>query len=215
MRTRLAGYRVILGFVAFWASLTFQSQAGTEVTATRSLTIQPVGPHQGEAGSRYLNVEGARNDRYASFGVLVFQLPRGEGDVEKLSLRLVQSIPRFARDGKVRFLLAEPREQGTDSLAGLKFDPRSPDGLGKDAFKAVHPLGSGTFAKVKTGQVDTFALTPDQAGRTYLRDQLKAGGTILIVVVPDDQEVASTYFGAGSEPEGNRPRLVIGLVTVK
>jgi hypothetical protein len=121
----------------------------------------------------------------------------------------VQSIPRFARDGKVRFLLAEPREQGTDSLAGLKFDPKSPDGLGKDAFKTVHSLGSGTFTKVETGQADTFALTPDQAGRTYLTGQIKAGGMIVIVVVPDDEEVAATYFGAGNEPEGNRPRLSI------
>ena len=37
-------------------------------------------------------------------------MPKSEGraaDVENLSLRLVQSIPRFAKDGKVRFLLAE------------------------------------------------------------------------------------------------------------
>ena len=121
----------------------------------------------------------------------------------------MQSIPRFAKDGKVKLLLAEPRDQVTDTLADLKFDPRSPDGLGKEAFKAVHPLGSGTFPKVKTGQVDTFALTPVQGGRTYLRGQLKAGGTILIVLVPDDEEVAATYFGAGSEPEGDRPRLVV------
>ena len=32
---------------------------------------------------------------------------------------------------------------------------------------------------------------------------------ILIVVVPDDEAVAATDFGAGSEPEANRPRLVI------
>ena len=102
----------MLGLVAFSTSLALPALAGTEVTATRSLTIQPAGPRQGEAGSRYFNVEGARNDRYASFGVLVFQFPKGEGDVEKLSLRLVQSIPRFARDGKVKFLLAKPRDSG-------------------------------------------------------------------------------------------------------
>jgi hypothetical protein len=209
MHKRRASYPAIFGFVAFSLSLGAPALAGTETTAARSLTIQPAGPRQGEAGSRHFNVEGAKNERYASFGLLVFQLPKGEGDVEKLSLRLVQSIPRFARDGKVRFLLAEPRDQGADSLAGLKFDPNSPGGIGKDAFKAVHPLGSGTFTKVKTGQADTFALTPDEAGRTYLQGQLKAGGTILIVVVPTDEEVAATYFGAGSEPEGNRPRLVV------
>jgi hypothetical protein len=92
---------------------------------------------------------------------------------------------RFARDGKVRFLLAEPRDPGGDSLTGLKFDPKSPGGLGKDAFQAVHPLGSGTFTKVKTGQADSFTLTLDEAGRAYLRGQLKAGGMILIVVLPD------------------------------
>jgi hypothetical protein len=209
MRKRLARYQAIFGFMAFSLSSGLPFQAGTEATATRSLTIQPAGPRQGEAGNRYFNVEGARNDRYASFGVLVFQLPRGEGEVEKQSLRLVQSIPRFARDGKVRFLLAEPHDQGTDTLAALKFDQKTPGGLG-EAFKAVHPLGSGTFTKVKTGQVDTFALTPDEAGRTYLTGQFKAGGTILIVVVPTDEEVAATFFGRGSEPEGNRPRLVIG-----
>jgi hypothetical protein len=31
----------------------------------------------------------------------------------------------------------------------------------------------------------------------------------VIVVVPDDEEVAATYFGASSEPEANRPRLAI------
>jgi hypothetical protein len=78
-----------------------------------------------------------------------------------------------------------------------------------DAFKVVRPLGSGTFTKVKTGQADTFDLKPDDGGRTYLRDQLKAGGAIVIVVFKDDEEVAATYFGVGSELEGNRPRLVI------
>jgi hypothetical protein len=87
------------------------------------------------------------------------RIPAGRS--HSLRLRLVQSIPRFAKDGKVRFLLAEPHDQGTHSPAGLKFDLKSPDGLGKEVFKVVHPLGSGTFTRVKTGQADTFALTPD------------------------------------------------------
>jgi hypothetical protein len=28
-------------------------------------------------------------------------------------------------------------------------------------------------------------------------------------MVPEDEAVAATYFGAGSETEGNRPRLVV------
>ena len=43
-----------------------------------------------------------------------------------------------------------------------------------------------------------------------LRDQIKAGGTLLIIVVPEDEEVAATHFGAGVQPEENRPRLSLG-----
>jgi hypothetical protein len=174
--------------------------------------VQPAGPHPGEAGSRYLNVEGVKKDRYASLGVLAFELPKGgeqAGDVQVLNLRLVQSVARFTQDGKVRFFLAEPADRGTDPLAGLKFEAGSAGGVGKDAFKALHALGSVTFKKVETGHADTFELKPDEAGKRYLRDRIKSGGTILIVPVPDEDEVAATYFGAGGETEANRPRLSI------
>ena len=201
MRKILVGHPVILGFVVLSASSGLPALAGIEATAAKSLTIQPVGPRAGEPGSRYFNIEGVRNERYASFGVLVFQLPKDpdpKGDVANLSLRLIQSIPRFAKDGKIRFLLAGPSDQGSDSLTGLKFDPNSPDGLGKGAFQAVHGLGSGTFTQVRTGQADTFNLTPDEAGQRYLRGRLKAGGAIWIVVVPDDEDVPATDFGSDS-----------------
>ena len=70
-------------------------------------------------------------------------------------------------------------------------------------------LGSVTFRKVETGHADTFDLKPDEAGQRYLRDRIKSGGTILIVAVPEDEDVAATYFGAGAEMEANRPRLSI------
>ncbi len=70
----------------------FPAMAGIKSTTTKSLAVQPEGPRPGEAGSRYLNVEGGKKDRYASFGVLLFELPKGGdqmGGVEKMSLRLV------------------------------------------------------------------------------------------------------------------------------
>jgi len=152
------------------------------------------------------------NDRYTSFGILLFQLPKDQGEVGKPGLRLVPSIPGFAKDGKLRFLLAETRDPGTGVLARLRLDPKASGGIGQEAFKAVHPLGSGSFTKVKTGRVDQFDLKPDQAGRIYLRGQLKAGAAIVIVVVPDDEEVAATSFEAGGEPQGNWPRLVLEFV---
>ncbi len=104
----------------------------------------------------------------------------------------MQSIPRFAKDGKVRFFLAEPHHPGADLLPGLKFDAKSTNGVGKDAFQALHLLGSETFTKVETGHADTFELRTDEAGQRYLRDRLRAGGTILIVITPEDEEVTAT-----------------------
>jgi hypothetical protein len=206
----LPGHQAILWLFALASMPGLSALAEIKATATKSLTIQPAGPRPGEAGSRYVNVEGAKNERYASYGVLVFELPKGgyqSGEVEHLSLRLVQSVARFSLDGKVKFFLAEPADRAGDPLAGLKFEAGSPGGVAKDAFKALHPLGPATFTKAETGHVDTFHLKPDEGGRRYLRDRTKAGGTILIVAVPEDEEVAATYFGAGAEPEANRPRL--------
>jgi hypothetical protein len=60
-----------------------------------------------------------------------------------------------------------------------------------------------------SGHAEAFELRPDKARKRYPRDRLKVGGPILIVAVPEDEEVAATYFGAASVPEGNRPRLII------
>jgi hypothetical protein len=95
------------------------------------------------------------------------------------------------KDDRVRFFLAEPKHRGTDPLSGLRFDAKSPYGVGKDAFKVLHPLDSETFTKAKTGLADTVELKQDDAGQPYLRDRLKASGTILIIAKPDDEEVAA------------------------
>ncbi len=212
MRTMQSRHQAILWFFALATTPSFPAIAGIQSTATKTLTVQPAGPRPGEAGSRYFNVEGVKKERYASFGVLAFEVPKGgeqAGNVQALSLRLVQSVARFTQDGKVRFFVAEPADRGTDPLAALKFEAGSSGGVGKDAFKALHPMGSRTFKKIETGHVDEVELKPDEAGKRYLRDRIKAGGTILIVAVPEDEEVAATYFGAGAEMEGNRPRLSI------
>jgi hypothetical protein len=218
MTTTLARFQAILWFLAMAPATGPPAVAQVKTTATKSLTIQAGGPRLGETGTRYFNVEGVRKERYASFGVLILEVPKGAsqaGDIEKMRLQLFQSIARFSQHGKLRFFLAEPRDGGTESHAGLKFDAGSSGGVGKDAFKAMHPLGSGTFKKVETGHADTFELKANGGGKRFLRDRIKASGSILIVVVPDDEEVAATYFGAGDEPEANRPSLGIDVALAK
>jgi hypothetical protein len=118
--------------------------AATEVVATKSLTIQPPGPRTADAGSKYFNIEGKDNEKYASFGVLIFEIPKEVQDkkVKDLTLTLVQSIPKFAKDGAIRFFLAPD----LDAPGDLKFDPNAPDGVGSQV-KPLHALGSGSFKK--------------------------------------------------------------------
>jgi hypothetical protein len=156
-----------LWFLALATTPGLPANAEIKVTASRSLAVQPAGPREGQAGSRYFNVEGAKNEKYASYGVLLFELPKGggqAGEVKSLTLWLVQSLARFSKNGKVKFFLTEPSAGGTDRLAGLKFQAGSSGGVAKDAFKVLHPLVSGEFKKVETGHADTFELSRMRPG---------------------------------------------------
>jgi hypothetical protein len=79
-----------------------------------------------------------------------------------VSLRQVQSIPQFAKDGKVKSFLAEPPDNGADPLVGLKFQAGPAGGVPKEAFKARYAPGSTAFTKLKTGYADTLDLSPDE-----------------------------------------------------
>jgi hypothetical protein len=184
--------------------MVFPAYAGVEVVATKSLTIQTTGPRTGEGGSMYFNIEGKSNEKYASFGVLVFDLPRDiqGSQVKSLKLSLVQSIPRFAKDGGIKFFLAEDPSDGGE----LKFDPDAPGGVGSQ-FRPLHPLGSGQFKKIETGKTDVFALNLDDA----IRERVAKGGKVCLVIVPADEAVAATYLGATVEAKSKSPRLIIGL----
>ncbi len=79
MKTILARYQAILWLLALATTPGLPALAEIKVTATESLTVQPAGPRQSEAGSRYLNIEGLKHQQYASFGVLAFELSKGRG----------------------------------------------------------------------------------------------------------------------------------------
>jgi hypothetical protein len=187
--------------------------------------IQKSGPQAGENATKYFNVQGkARGEdgKYACFGVLDFKLSKPAGKAEKvkaLTLTLVQSVPRFANDGKIRFYLTgdtaaeiTPRE-GSASPA-LKFDAASADGVG-DQLKPRYPIGSGSFKTAETGRVDTFTLTLDADAQACLTEQREKGGTIRVVVVPDSDDVAATYAGATHPNEAIRPRLALDATAAK
>jgi hypothetical protein len=65
---------ILIGSFALAVLTVIPAKAGIEVTASKSLTIQPGGPRSGENGSKYFNIEGKDNKQYASFGVLIFEI---------------------------------------------------------------------------------------------------------------------------------------------
>jgi hypothetical protein len=195
----------VIAVVSFCASfLVNPTHAGEEVVASKSLTVQPNGPRSGEAGSKYFNIQGKDNDKYASFGVLVFDIPKGiqENKIKNLKLTFVQSIPKFAKDGAIRFFLAPD----LDSSQVLKFDLTTPDGVGSQ-IKSLLPLGSGDFKKIETGKTESFSLALDDAAQV----QIAKGGKLCLVIVPAYGAVAATYFGANETDKGRSPRLTLDL----
>jgi hypothetical protein len=180
------------------------AQASEAVIATKSLTIQPSGPRSGDAGNKYFNIQGKGSDKYASFGVLVFEVPKEitGSKIKGMSLTLVQSIPAFAKDGAVKLYLAPE----LDPAADLKFDSKSENGVG-DQIKVLNELCSGTFKKVKNGEKQSFTLTLDDA----CKERVSKGGRLCLVIVPADSTVAATYFGANENDKSSSPKLTIDL----
>ncbi len=180
------------------------AHAGVEVAASKSLTVQPGGPRTGEAGSKYFNIEGKDTGKFASFGVLVFEMPKetDKSKIKSVSLTLVQSVPAFAKDGEIKIFLAPE----LDPAIELKFDPNSENGVG-DQIKTLHELGSGTFKKVKNGEIQSFTLKLDETSRT----RFAKAGRLCLVIVPADKTVAATFLGANESDKSNNPKLTIDV----
>jgi hypothetical protein len=196
---------IIVAIVAVTISQIDRTARGeTEVVASQALTIQVGGPRQGEAGKNYFNVEGKENEKFASFGVLVFELPKDvqAKELKGLTLKLVQTAPRFAKEGAIKLFLAP----NLDSTADLKFDADAADGVGKQ-IEPLHALGSADFKDPEKGKTQTFKLTVNG----MVRDRIARGGKLCLVIVPADAKVAATYYGAAEEARENSPKLALDL----
>ncbi len=198
-----------------------EGDAGGGVIASQSVHVQPSGPRTRPGQSRFLDVEGTGIDspeKYAAFALVDFPAPKPPAAVEKptgLTLALTQRVERYSRDGKVKFyLVADVKEDLQAFTKTFKFDLASPDGLAGSIKEKVE-VGSGTFTRKATGQVDRFVLVLDEKAREVLDVQIKAG-TIRVLVVPDEPTVAATFLGAGPNNEaGQRPRLIVGSAPAK
>jgi hypothetical protein len=74
-------------------------------------------------------------------------------------------------------------------------------------IRSLHPLGSGLFKKIETGKADVFTLTVDDS----VRERVAKGGKVSLVIVPADEAVAATYFGATEAAKDKSPTLIFNL----
>ncbi len=198
----------VVGLIVVCAGPFVRADDKDRVEVSSSATVLPTGPRGGNNGSRYFNIQGKGNAQFACFGVLDFPAPADKAALDqeaRLALTLTQSIARFSKDGKVKFyLVADVNVPFKD----LRFDAAAADGLGKQ-FEARFSLGAAEFKLEKTGTENVFTLALDEAARAALRDQVKSAGKIRIVVVPDGEVVAATFFGAMAEKPEQKPRLAV------
>ena len=185
---------------------------GNSITASRSVMITVGGPRKGEAPGRYFNVQGlsSRGDsKFASFGLLDFDIEPGQqkaaGTMRKATLVLTQSIPPFAKPGRLLFFI--PRDPD-EEIAALKFATEGDTALG-DALSRCIPCGEATFTIEATGRKDRFELQLGEEAEVVLDRLLEDGGRLRLLVVPGGVDVAATYFGVEQPEPDNRPRLVL------
>ena len=185
---------------------------GNSITASRSVMITVGGPRKGEAPGRYFNVQGlsSRDDsKFASFGLLHFDIEPGQqkaaGTMRKATLVLTQSIPPFAKPGRLLFFI--PRDPDED-ITPLKFATEGDTALG-DALSRCIPCGEATFTIDATGRKDRFELQLGEEAEVVLDRLLEDGGRLRLLVVPGGVDVAATYFGVEQPEPDNRPRLVL------
>jgi hypothetical protein len=170
------------------------------------------GPRKGEAPGRYFNVQGlsSRGDsKFASYGLLDFDIEPGQqkaaGTTRKAILVLTQSIPPFAKPGRLLFFM--PRDPG-EEIATLKFATEGDTPLG-DALPRCIPCGEATFTIDATGREDRFELHLGEEAEAVLDRLQEDGGRLRLLVVPGGVDVAATYFGVEQPEPENRPRLVL------
>jgi hypothetical protein len=185
---------------------------GNSITSSRSVMVTPGGPRKGEAPGRYFNVQGlsSRGDsKFASYGLLDFDIEPGQqnaaGTTRKATLVLTQSIPPFAKPGRLLFFIArDPDEE----ITTLKFATEGDTALG-DALPRCIPCGEATFTIDATGREDRFELHLGEEAEAVLDRLLEDGGRLRLLVVPGATDVAATYFGVEQPEPENRPRLVV------
>jgi len=207
------------------AGLGLSAVALGQVPAYETGTIQPSGPRQGTFGDIYFNIEGANNGIYASYGVARFdvtglqalfdsQFGIGGWEVCRVDLQLAQSNAGFTTDGGVAVYYTADDTTDAKTLASPLaypfFDPNT--GAADLPVDANDPVVTYTFVETVSGDIDTYTLflSGDGGQRAALAADIEntGDGTVTLVLVETDPNVAATYAGQ-SNTNYPPPTLII------
>ena len=187
------------------------------VVAFDNATVRPDGPRTGNPGKVFFTVQGSASGSFASFGVADFNL--GEAGLMEtaqgiagVTLVLTQSNAAFTANGSYGVYLTD--------ATGVDIQPGSPiafqsgnDGASSvdSAFTQLQRVGGFQFIEVADGAVDPVVMDDlDADERALILTTLNSGGTLRLIVAPDEPGVAATYAGQGNF-DGPPPTLIIEL----
>ncbi len=195
--------------------------AAPELKAVQAVTVEASGPKSGDNGDKFFNIEGAKNGKYACFGLLRFdgatlkkeldgKYGAGKYKITNVTLQLTQSPAKFSKDGPVNIFF---RADTTPNLnvQSLKY-PYAPGDKTIGGSKIAVGVPSKTSAKAEAEEsvVEAYNLTNDASG-SGLKDALQAGKIVTLVLTAGDEAVAETYAGLKGVRKRKAPTLVVSL----
>ena len=169
--------------------------------AANNSTVQPSGPRNGY--EYYFNMEGSSNGSYSSFGIIDFDfssvsLSETASDVTGATLSLTQANAGFSTSGPVSVYLTDETSLSPQSTS-LRYVSGQNGASCVDAdLLPITLVGSGTYVKGSSGDVDDFSLSFTGSALTTLLDAVNTGSTMRLVVTPDSSSTAATYAGYSS-----------------
>lgn len=197
---------------ALLASL-FVHTFGATVAASSVFCITANGLRKGATASRYANIEGAKNGKYACISSLEFSAATlKDAPISHATLSVAQSNARFSKDGSVTILLCKTYRSGLD-WSSLKFDAQ----LGSAGLNRIFgpTMVVATYKFVNAGadkhEIDKIDFAINPAALKILSHWVKSKGQLRLIMLPADLNVAATLSGIGNSDHGKtvQPPLLI------
>jgi len=178
-----------------------QSAEATSKPSTTSIILQN-GPKTGDNGAKYLNVEGKSKGKYASYGLVRFDLTAAKAELDKMfsagkyqitgiALNLSQSIAGFSAAGGVNIYYTP---DDSTAATGLKY-PYNPSGPSLKGLQVGSCKFAVSAAHSPAGKTRDICDLTKLAGSKELANHIMQRKTLTLILAEADPNVAATWAG--------------------